>query len=118
MIDCSALANNPDRERALWPQAGAFTGATADHIGAFERADGGTVFLDEAGELPLELAKLLRVLEQREVRRVGDTVVRPVDVQVIAATNRDLEAASRAGRFREELLLAWPVRCCACHRCA
>ena len=105
VIDCSALAPNLIESELFGHRKGAFTGATSDHIGAFERARGGTVFLDEIGELPLDLQpKLLRVLEQKEVRRVGDSIVRPVDVQVVAATNRDLDAACQAGRFREELL--------------
>jgi len=105
VIDCSALASNLIESELFGHRKGAFTGATNDHIGAFERAKGGTVFLDEIGELPLDLQpKLLRVLEQKEVRRVGDSVMRPVDVQVVAATHRDLDAACRAGRFREDLL--------------
>jgi DNA-binding NtrC family response regulator len=74
------------------------------HAGAFERANGGTLFLDEIGELPLDLQpRLLRSLENRAVRRVGGTQYRPVDVRVIAATNRDLPAAVASGRFRQDL---------------
>ena len=89
---------------AFGVEKGAFTGAVARKEGRFERADGGTLFLDEIGELPLELqAKLLRVLETSEVRRLGDTRVRKVDIRLVAATNRDLEAEVRAGRFRADL---------------
>ncbi len=84
--------------------AGAFTGARGDKPGVFERADGGTLLLDEIGEVSVDFqAKLLRVLQEREVQPVGATAARSIDVRLIAATNRDLEADVREGRFREDL---------------
>jgi transcriptional regulator with GAF, ATPase, and Fis domain len=83
---------------------GAFTGAIKDHPGHFLSADGGTIFLDEIGEMRMPMqAKLLRTLQEGEVRAVGDAKTRKVDVRVIAATNQNLEANVKAGRFREDL---------------
>jgi len=83
---------------------GAFTGAVRDKPGRFELADGGTLFLDEIGEIPLGMqAKLLRVLQEQEIERVGDTRTRKVNVRIVAATNRDLKKEVAAGRFRQDL---------------
>jgi sigma-54 specific flagellar transcriptional regulator A len=85
-------------------EGGSFTGATGRHIGLFEQANGGTLFLDEIGEMPLALqVKLLRVIEERSIRRVGGTKQIPVDVRIIAATNRDLHQEIATGGFREDL---------------
>jgi chemotaxis protein methyltransferase CheR len=103
-IDCAALPANLIESELFGHEKGAFTGAGARHIGRFELADGTTLFLDEVGELPLELqAKLLRVLQDGEFERLGSTDTIRVKVRIIAATNRDLEAEIRAGRFREDL---------------
>ena len=104
VFDCSAVSSSLMESELFGHARGAFTGATADRIGAFEAADGGTIFLDEIGELPLDLQpKLLRVLEGLEVRRVGANTHRQVDVRIVAATNRSLEKEVDAGRFREDL---------------
>jgi transcriptional regulator with GAF, ATPase, and Fis domain len=103
-VDCGAMPGSLIDAELFGYERGAFTGADHAFAGAFERAAGGTVFLDEIGELPLALQpKLLRVLESREVRRLGDIKMIPVDVRVIAATNRDLPLEVSAGRFREDL---------------
>jgi DNA-binding NtrC family response regulator len=104
IVDCGAVLGNLLESELFGHEKGSFTGATDRRIGAFEEASGGTLFLDEVGELPLDLQpKLLRVLEAREVRRVGANIYKPVDVRVIAATNRDLRADVNAGRFRADL---------------
>jgi len=104
VIDCSSLPHNLIESELFGHVKGAFTGAHSDYRGAFERADGGTVFLDEIGELPIDLQpKLLRVLERREVRRIGSEHVRPTDVRVIAATNRELGVEINERRFRQDL---------------
>jgi len=104
-INCSAVVESLFESELFGHMRGAFTGATDNKVGLFESADGGTLFLDEIGELPLAMqAKLLRVLETSEVRRVGSLDSRKVDVRVVAATNRNLEEEAEAGRFRSDLL--------------
>jgi DNA-binding NtrC family response regulator len=104
VLDCGAIPPNLIESELFGHEKGSFTGAMMTRQGLFEQADGGTLFLDELGELPIDLQpKLLRALEQREVRRVGSTKAAKVDVRIIAATNRNLEDEVRAGRFRQDL---------------
>lgn len=114
-VNCAAIPRELFESEFFGHMKGAFTGALRDRIGRFELADGGTLFLDEVGEIPLDLqAKLLRVIQERRFERIGEERTRAVNVRIIAATNRDLKAEVRDGRFREDLffrLNVFPIEC-------
>jgi transcriptional regulator with GAF, ATPase, and Fis domain len=104
VLDCGAIPRDLIESTLFGHEKGSFTGAVSQHQGCFEQASGGTIFLDEIGELPIDMQpKLLRVLENREVKRVGGDKTIKVDVRVVAATNRDLRAMVNNGTFREDL---------------
>jgi transcriptional regulator with GAF, ATPase, and Fis domain len=103
-VNCSAIPREVFESEFFGHVRGAFTGAVHDRPGRFQVADGGTIFLDEVGELPLDMQpKLLRVLQEGQYERVGEDMTRKVDVRVVAATNQDLQAEARARRFRQDL---------------
>jgi len=104
VVDCASLPRNLLESELFGHERGAFTGAIVDRVGLFESANGGTILLDEIGELPIDLQpKLLRALERRVIRRIGASHAQPINIRVIAATNRDLRAAVNASTFRSDL---------------
>jgi len=113
-VNCASVPNELFESEFFGHMRGSFTGAVRDRAGRFETAQGGTIFLDEVGEIPLQIqSKLLRVLQEKRYERVGDDRTRRADVQIVAATNRDLKKEVAAGRFREDLyyrLNVFPVR--------
>jgi len=103
-LNCAAVPAELIESELFGHERGSFTGASGRHIGKFEQADGGTIFLDEIGDMPLNMqAKLLRVLEEGEVERIGGDKAVPVNVRVVVATHRDLEARAREQKFRQDL---------------
>ena len=112
-VNCAAIPETLIESELFGHERGAFTGASARRIGRFEQANGGTILLDEIGEMPPALqARLLRVLQEREIQRIGGTTTIPINVRVIASTNKDLEVAMKAGQFREDLfyrIAAFPI---------
>lgn len=103
-LNCACFPSDLIEDELFGHRKGAFSGATSDRKGAFEESDGGTIFLDEIGEMPLEMQpRLMRVLEQKEVKRIGENIVKNVDTRVVAATNQNLEAAVSKGKFRGDL---------------
>jgi transcriptional regulator with GAF, ATPase, and Fis domain len=109
-VNCASIPRELFESEFFGHVKGAFTGAMKDRAGRFETAEGGTIFLDEVGEIPLEIqSKLLRILQEKRYERVGDDRTRRANVRVVAATNRDLKKAVAEGRFREDLLL--PPQC-------
>jgi PAS domain S-box-containing protein len=111
-VNCAGLTESLVASQLFGHKRGSFTGAVADQMGVFEAAQGGTVFLDEIGDIPLSVqTSLLRVLQEKEISRLGDSTPRPVDVRVIAATHRDLNQLVAEGRFRQDLLYRIRVIC-------
>ena len=102
--NCAALPESILESELFGHEKGAFTGAVKERVGRFEQAHGGTLFLDEIGELPLRMqVKILRVLQEREIQRIGESKTTAVDIRVVTATNRNLQEEVTASRFREDL---------------